>query len=112
MIGCYDFCAHYEWTFEWLRQQGDEPLVHQFWEEAIDNDSQSHASELIKREGFAGMEKYWAHTLVEEGAGYVPTAGEGVMRLDIHECPSKGFLIRNQLEKCRLSNPPRTQPLR
>ena len=22
MIGVYDFCGHYEWTFEWFRQQG------------------------------------------------------------------------------------------
>ena len=21
MIGVYDFCGHYEWTFEWLRQR-------------------------------------------------------------------------------------------
>ena len=22
MIGCYDFCAHYEWTFAWLEKEG------------------------------------------------------------------------------------------
>ena len=27
MIGCYDFCGHYEWTFEWMRQRGGESLV-------------------------------------------------------------------------------------
>ena len=22
MIGCYDFCGHYEWTFGWLERVG------------------------------------------------------------------------------------------
>jgi len=97
MLGAYDFCGHYEWTFEWLRQKGDEPLVRRYWKEAIAEDSQVHASELIKSRGFAGMEEYWGHTLAEEGAGYTAKRGEDVFRVDMHECPSKGFLIRNGL---------------
>jgi len=58
MLGCYDFCGHYEWTFEWLRQQGGEPLVARYWDEAICRDSQKHAADLIRAEGFAGMKKY------------------------------------------------------
>ena len=50
MIGVYDFCGHYDWTFEWLRQQGGEALVRQYWDEAIHRDSQRHASELIQGE--------------------------------------------------------------
>ncbi len=99
MIGCYDFCGHYEWTFEWLRQRGGEPLVQAYWQEAIAQDSQLHARELIARKGFAGMAEYWAHTLVEEAAGFVATQGEEVFRLDISDCPSKGFLLRNHLEQ-------------
>src|SRR5687767_13864221 len=27
MIGCYDFCGHYEWTFAWLEREGGHELV-------------------------------------------------------------------------------------
>lgn len=97
MIGCYDFCGHYEWTFEWLRQQGGDELVRAYWDEAIHRDSQQHAAALIKSGGIEGMKKYWAHTLAEEAAGYVCTATDAVYRIDMHDCPSKGFLIRNGL---------------
>jgi hypothetical protein len=97
MIGVYDFCGHYDWTFEWLRTQGGEKLVRQYWDEAIHRDAQRHAWELIQRQGLAGMAEYWGHTLKDEGAGYTTTAGEGVFRIDMHRCPSKGFLLRNGL---------------
>jgi len=97
MIGCYDFCGHYEWTFEWLRQQGGLALVKAYWDEAIRRDSQRHAAALIAGKGIEGMKKYWAHTLEEEAAGYFCTATDAVYRIDMHECPSKGFLIRNGL---------------
>lgn len=101
MIGCYDFCGHYEWTFEWLRLTGGEALVTEYWEVAINEDSQRHARALIIPEGFEGMKKYWAHTLAEEAAGYFGTATDSLYRIDMHECPSKGFLISNGLAQYR-----------
>jgi hypothetical protein len=97
VIGVYDFCGHYDWTFEWLRQCAGEALVRQYWDEAIHQDSQRHASELIQKRGFAGMATYWGHTLDHEGAGFHTSAAEGVFRIDMQDCPSKGFLIRNGL---------------
>lgn len=97
MIGCYDFCGHYEWTFEWLRQQGGHELVLDYWEQAIYGESQTHATRLILDQGFAGMKEYWGHTLEHEAAGYQATEAPGVYRIDMHECPSKGFLIKNGL---------------
>jgi hypothetical protein len=97
MIGVYDFCGHYDWTFEWLRRQGGEALVRQYWDNAIHQDAQRHAAVLIQEQGFAGMAAYWGHTLKQEGAGYHTSAAEGVFRIDMHDCPSKGFLIRNGL---------------
>lgn len=99
MLGCYDFCGHYEWTFEWLRQLGGEPLVREFWDEAIRADSQIHAAELIATDGIPGMEAYWGHALQQEGAGYHTTSNDNVFRIDMHSCPSKGFLIRNGLSQ-------------
>ncbi len=103
MIGCYDFCAHYEWTFGWLERVGGHALVREYWNEAINHDSQRHARDLIGREGFAGMAKYWGHTLVEESPelGFNITQKTDVFRIDMHDCPSKGFLIRNGLEQYR-----------
>ena len=99
MLGVYDFCGHYEWTFEWLREQGGEPLVRQFWDEAIHQDSQTHATELILEKGIEGMKEYWGRTFQAEGAGYHTTTTVNTFRIDMHECPSKGFLIRNDLEQ-------------
>lgn len=99
MIGCYDFCGHYEWTFEWLRQCGGHEAVKAYWDEAIHRDSQMHASALIEAKGIEGMKEYWGPTLADEGAVYHRTATEDVFRIDMHECPSKGFLIRNGLQQ-------------
>ena len=97
MLGVYDFCGHYDWTFEWLREQGGETLVRRYWDEAIHRDSQRHAAEAISQAGFTGMADYWGHTLAHEGAGYHTTATDKVFRIDMHDCPSKGFLVRNGL---------------
>jgi hypothetical protein len=97
MMGVSDFCGHYDWTFEWLRQTGGEALVREFWDEAIHKDSQRHAAELIRSGGLKGMAAYWGHTLEHERAGFRTTATEKVFRIDMHDCPSKGFLLRNGL---------------
>ena len=99
MIGVYDFCGHYEWTFAWLEKNGGETLLREYWDEAIHRDSQQHASELILSRGFAGMKEYWGHTLAHEGAGYTTAATDKVFRIDIQDCPSKGFLLRNHLQQ-------------
>lgn len=103
MIGCYDFCGHYEWTFAWLERAGGHELVRTYWDEAINHDSQLHARDLILRGGIAGMAKYWGHTLAEESPnrGFHITMRPDVFRTDMYDCPSKGFLLRNGLEQYR-----------
>jgi hypothetical protein len=101
MIGCYDFCGHYEWTFAWLEEQGGHDLVRDYWTDAIAQDSQRHARALISGQGIEGMKQYWTHTLAEEAAGYVNTVTDHVYRIDMHDCPSKGFLIHNGLVQYR-----------
>ena len=100
MIGCYDFCGHYEWTFGWLERVGGHELVREYWNEAINHDSQRHARDLIAREGIAGMLKYWGHTLLEESPdlGFNISHREDVFRIDFHDCPSRGFLLRNGIK--------------
>ena len=103
MIGCYDFCGHYEWTFDWLDREGGHDLLKAYWNEAINLDSQIHARELIIKEGFDGMAKYWGHTLAEESPdlGFNITKTPEVFRIDMHDCTSKGFLLKNGLEQYR-----------
>ncbi|MBM3289628.1 MAG: hypothetical protein FJY92_05705 [Candidatus Hydrogenedentes bacterium] len=98
MIGVQDFCGHYDWTFEYIRRTFGEDALQRYWAEAIAFDSQSHAFDLIARKGFEGMAEYWGHTLTQEEAGYAIARTEDAFRIDMHECPSKGFLIQNGLE--------------
>ncbi|MFV0415398.1 MAG: hypothetical protein ACK5NG_03425 [Chthoniobacterales bacterium] len=98
MIGTYDFCGHYEWTFDWLEKQGGDKLLREYWDEGISQDSQRHARALISQ-GVPGMLKYWGHTLDEEAAGYTFHSDDKHLRFDMHTCPSKGFLIANNLEQ-------------
>ena len=99
MIGSYDFCGHYEFTFSWIDERGGIEAVREYWNKAISVDAQRHVRELITREGIAGMKKYWDHTLVEEAADHSFTSDEARFRIDMHACPSKGFLLRNDLEQ-------------
>ncbi|MBP8256252.1 MAG: hypothetical protein KAX37_02925 [Opitutaceae bacterium] len=101
MIGCYDFCGHYEWTFAWLERAGGRELVREYWARAIAGDSKRAIRDLIREKGFEGMQEYWGPTLVEESPdlGFAITQGAYAFRIDIHDCPSKGFLIRNGLEQ-------------
>lgn len=99
MLGVYDFCGHYEWTFNWLHEQGGHDLVLAYWDEAIHQDSQQHAVRLILEKGFEGMREYWGEVLEEEAAGYDVTETDRVFRIDMHACPSKGFLLANGLQQ-------------
>lgn len=99
MIGVYDFCGHYEWTFAWLEEKGGRDLLASFWDEAIHQDSQLHAGALIASKGFAGMQEYWGHTLAEEGAACRTHATATSFRIDMSDCPSRGFLLRNRLHQ-------------
>lgn len=49
------------------------------------------------------MARYWQHTLAEESPqlGFRITRRPDVFRIDMHDCPSKGFLLRNGLQQHR-----------
>lgn len=98
MIGVQDFCGHYDWTFQYLLETYGEETLEAYWAEAIAFDSQRHAYDLIREKGFEGMEEYWGHTLELEEAGYALTRTENLFRIDMHRCPSKGFLLEHGLE--------------
>ncbi len=100
MLGCYDFCGHYDWTFRWIRQRGGQEALLDYWREAIMGDSQVHAATTIAAKGLAGMAEYWGHTLAEEApsGGYQAGVQGDRFVIEMTDCPSRGFLLRNGIE--------------
>ena len=98
MLGVQDFIGYYDWTFEYLRRTYGEAALRDYWERCIAFDSQRHARQLFLDKGFEGMYEYWAHTLEMEEAGYIFDQGEDYFRIDMFDCPSKGYLLRHGLE--------------
>lgn len=99
MLGCYDFCSHYDWTFRWLEENSGDAMVHTYWEEAICGESQKHAAALIAEKGLEGMNAYWGHTLADEApdGGYSTKVVGDRFLLEMTNCPSRGFLLQNQV---------------
>ena len=95
MIGVQDFIGYYDWTFEYLRQNhGGDTAVEEYWAQTIAFNSQAHTAKLIQEKGLRGMAEYWGHTLVSEEAGFSTELGDDHFRIDMYDCPSKGFLIK------------------
>jgi len=100
MLGCYDFCGHYDWTFQWIEKNAGKVALHEYWEQSISNDSQAHAAALIVKGGVSGMADYWGHTLSEEapGGGFSARIDGDRFLVEMTDCPSRGFLLRNKIE--------------
>lgn len=100
MLGCYDFCGHYDWTFRWLEEEGGKQFLLQYWDEAIREDSQEHAATLIEDLGFQGMVEYWGETLAEEApkGGFNTKKTKNTFWIEMTDCPSRGFLVRNEID--------------
>jgi hypothetical protein len=93
MLGVQDFIGYYDWTFEYLRDKYGEQAVLDYWAKP-----KPRLIKLFQKEGFDGMFEYWFHTLEMEEAGYTLDQSENCFRIDMFDCPSKGFLIKNDLE--------------
>lgn len=99
MLGCHDFCGYYEWTFHYLRRRFGETALNEYWADAIAADSQQHYLDAARQEGLRGLYKTWAQTGEDEKCDWTVTLDEpnNLLRLDMRECPSKGFLLGNDL---------------
>ena len=97
MLGCQDFCGHYEWTFHYVRRRWGQDAVRRFWAEAIGGESQQHYTQSAVRSGLPGLCETCVQTGVDEGCDWTLTCDEAknILRCDMRECPSKGFLIKN-----------------
>jgi hypothetical protein len=99
MLGCQDFCGYYDWTFHYVRSRFGQAAVERLWRQAIGGDSQQHYSILAVRAGLRGLYEAWVGTGEDEHCDWTFTLDEerNVLRWDMRECPSKGFLIQHDL---------------
>src|SRR5438128_8368535 len=99
MLGCQDFCGYYDWTFHHVRQRYGQQAVHELWAKAIGGDSQDHYLRAAQRAGLRGLYEVWTQTGKDEKCDWTFTLDEerNVLRWDMRQCPSKGFLINNNL---------------
>ncbi|MCE9591209.1 MAG: hypothetical protein K8S99_11870 [Planctomycetes bacterium] len=99
MLGCHEFCGYYDWTFRHMRQHHGQQAVRDLWEHAIGRDSQMHYLLAGKDRGLAGLYDCWVKTGEDEHCDWTFTLDEerNVLRCDMRKCPSKGFLIENDL---------------
>lgn len=99
MLGCHDFCGHYDWTFGYLRRTYGQQAVHDLWSKSIGDDSQRHYKEAGAKEGLRGLYRTWVKTGEDEHCDWTFTLDEdrNVLRWDMRRCPSKGFLQDNDL---------------
>lgn len=99
MLGCHDFCGYYEWTFGHVRRCWGHAAVQSLWADAIGGESQRHYTEAARRAGLRGLYDTWSKTGQDEACDWTFTLHEerNVLRCDMRACPSKGFLIQNDL---------------
>lgn len=97
MLGCQDFCGYYDWTFHYLRRRFGQEAVMEYWLKAIAEDSQRHYTIAGRERGLAGLYDTWVKSGEDEKCDWTFTLDESknVLRLDMRECPSKGFLLKN-----------------
>lgn len=99
MLGCHEFCGYYEWTFHYVRRRWGQAGVARLWAEAIGGESQRHYIEAAQQAGLAGLYRTWVKTGEDETCDWTFTLDEAhnVLRCDMRQCPSKGFLLAHDL---------------
>jgi hypothetical protein len=99
MLGCQDFCGYYEWTFHFVRRNWGQAGIELLWRDAIGGESQRHYADAAAQDALRGLYRTWVGTGQDEKCDWTFTLDEekNVLRWDMRECPSKGFLIRHDL---------------
>jgi len=97
MLGCHDFCGYYDWTFAFVRRHFGTEALRAMWAEAIGRDAQRHYEQAGGEAGLAGLARVWERTGADEACDWTFTLDEqrNVLRWDMRQCPSKGFLLDN-----------------
>ena len=93
MISCTEFIPAYSQLFKTLESYGGPEAVEDFWRYLSDK-FLTNLRDLVSGHGLRGCWLYWEHTLNEEAADFTMELDEeeGVFRITMHNCPSKGRL--------------------
>jgi len=99
MLGCQDFCGYYDWTFHYLRSRFGLEALQRYWAEAIGGEAQQHYAAAARAGGLRGLLEVWSKTGQDEHCDWTFTLDEAcnVLRWDMRECPSKGYLLAHGL---------------
>lgn len=99
MLGCQDFCGYYDWSFHYIRRRWGNAMLSEVMGDAIGGECQAHYLEAAKRDGLRGLLRCWDKTGVDEHCDWTFRLDEAqnVLRWDMRQCPSKGFLLGNDL---------------
>lgn len=97
MISCTDFIPAYSELFKYLEEKGGKAAVVDFWNYLSDH-FLGNLRDLVAENGIRGCWLYWSHTLNEEAADFTMELDEeaGEFRIIMHDCPSKGRLLREK----------------
>jgi hypothetical protein len=95
MIGAQDFIGYFDWTFEYLRRHCGESGVTQFFEDTLAHRLNVDALLLFKEKGLQGMAEYWGYAF---GVGPKTMLTDKFFRFEMHNCPSRGYLIETGQE--------------
>ncbi len=99
MLGCQDFCGYYDWTFHYVARRFGTEAVRRLWAQAIGDESQAHYARAGRERGLRGLYETWTKTGQDEHCDWTFTLDEqrNTLRWDMRQCPSKGFLLQNNL---------------
>ena len=86
MIPSDHFTRFYNEVFKFLERQGEADLERYFLE--ISHNQEKHILELIQKEGFEGMYKYWSVIRDEENCELDLGYDDKKFELRMHLCPS------------------------
>ena len=94
MISCTEFIPAYSELFKTLERLGGRTAVEDFWA-YLSAAFLTNLRDLVAEHGLRGCWLYWSHTLNEEAADFTMELDEdeGVFRIVMHRCPSKGRLL-------------------
>jgi hypothetical protein len=97
MISCTEFIPAYSELFKFLEKKGGRAAVLDFWNYLSDH-FLGNLRDLVLEHGIRGCWLYWTHTLNEEAADFTMELDEeaGEFRIVMHDCPSKGRLLREK----------------
>ena len=97
MISCTEFIPAYSELFSYLDAKYGREEVDRFWTYLFQPDGKGiPLINHVRKEGIRGCFTYWAGSLNEEAADFTLYLNEkrGYFMLDMHQCPSKGRLLK------------------